>query len=512
MISMLARLFYLVLLSIMSIRTLPILPSILFDPYNYGKSDLLIHDFRWQFPSTQPAVRCLLQIESKSIYLTPSCQLLTRTSLKSQCTFNERLKFELVLPNNTTVYELHLQSNRTDCSSMDNQSCQFEKNPYRIKLKENESYKNFLRVQSFAGCSSSNFVLSSSNTKRNIEHFSLNSSTGHLSLLQTLDYESNPTWKLVIQGDDDEQIPFYTYVIIDVDDVNDCAPLLSWNFPLQIIEVLNDTDVFHMEIAIAESNVEQSNVIIANLIASDLDSSLQFDLYINHSNSVPFRIDGPYGDATFVLLTTQRLDREIHDQYVLDLVLADYGRPRLTSNYQLTISIGDVNDHRPRFEQDVYHVDIQENNPVNTTLIQVIANDADLDDNGRVTYAFEPADRNDLSIDQHTGVIRATIQFDYEQIQMFTFNVSAIDHPPHGASWKTTAMIKVNIIDQNDNIPQVSSRIKKNIRSIHESSMCIIDRVVSSLHSRSTSSSSMKTMLARVSSVKYMLSMPIVHR
>ena len=86
-------------------------------------------------------------------------------------------------------------------------------------------------------------------------------------MLQTLDYESIPTWKLVIQGEDKHQIPFYTYVIIDVDDVNDCPPLLSWNFPLQTIEIINDTDSFQMEISIDESKVEQKNVIIANLIA-----------------------------------------------------------------------------------------------------------------------------------------------------------------------------------------------------------------------------------------------------
>ena len=431
-------------------------PPILFDPVQYGKSDLLLHDFRHQFHPTYP-YRCLLQTESKYVYLNPSCQLFTRTSLKSQCSFDHQFKLEIVFPQNTTIYQILLQSNRTVCpSTVDHQSCQFEKNPYRMKLKENEIYKNFLQLKSFSSCLASNFILSSTNTKRNFDYFSLNASTGYLTLLQPLDYESIPTWKLVIQGEDKYRIPFFTYVIIDVDDVNDCPPLLSWNFPLQTIEIINDTDPFHIEISIDESKLEQNNVIIANLIASDLDSALKFDLQINQSNSFPFRIDGPYGDSTFVLLTTGTLDREDRDQYILKLILSDSGKPRLTSFYRLIINILDTNDHQPKFDQDIYHVDIQENNLINTTLIQVFANDSDLGDNGRVTYGFDPPIRDDLWIDHQTGIIRTKIRFDYEELSNFTFKVEAIDHPNQGSPLKTTALVIVNIINQNDHIPKVS--------------------------------------------------------
>ena len=63
-----------------------------------------------------------------------------------------------------------------------------------------------------------------------------------------------------------------------------------------------------------------------------------------------------------VLITTERLDRESQDRYCLDLILSDYGKPRLTSNYRLIVNILDNNDHRPKFDQEIYYVDIQENN------------------------------------------------------------------------------------------------------------------------------------------------------
>ena len=324
-----------------------------------------------------------------------------------------------------------------------------------MKLKENQIYKNFLQIKTFSSCLAENYLLSSTNSKKNFEYFSLNSSTGYLSLLHSLDYESITTWKLVIQAHDQHHIPFYTYVIIDVDDINDCSPLLSWNFPLQTIQIINDTDSFHIEIAIYESKLEQKNIIIANLIASDLDSPLDFDLEINSSLPLPFAIDGPYGDSTYVLLTKTKLDREEQNEYLIQLILRDHGKPSLASRYELFIHLLDNNDNSPRFDREIYYVDIQENNFLNTTLIQVFANDSDLDENGRVTYHFNEANNDYIWIDNQTGIIRTNIQFDYEEIRNFSFNVTAVDHPKHGPQLKATAMVIVNIIDQNDNIPKV---------------------------------------------------------
>ena len=429
------------------------LPSILIDPNDYSKSDIIVHNFRHQFHPTHPYL-CLLQTKSKYFYLNHLCQLLTRTSLEQLCSFNSTLKLEIVFPHNTTIYEIKINSNQNNCNR--NYSCQFEKNPYRIKLKENKIYKDFLHIKTFSSCFSSNYVLSSTNSKTNFDYFSLNSSTGYLSLLYPLDYESVTTWKLVVQGDDIHQIPFYTYVIINVDNINDCPPLLSWNFPLQTIQIINNSNVFNQEISIDESNAKQENIVIANLIVSDLDSPLKFDLIINSFELIPFNIDGPYGHSTYVLLTNDQLDREYRDKYVINLIINDYGQPMLTSYYTLIINILDSNDNSPIFDHHIYYVDLQENNSINTTLIQVFANDTDFDSNGHVTYELNDLNNQYVWIDNQTGIIRTKIQFDYEEIKNFSFQVMAMDHPKNGKQFKTTAMVSVKVIDQNDNIPKVT--------------------------------------------------------
>ncbi|CAF4535287.1 unnamed protein product, partial [Rotaria magnacalcarata] len=78
---------------------------------------------------------------------------------------------------------------------------------------------------------------------------------------------------------------------------------------------------------------------------SDLDSPLKFDLKINSSDILPFNIDGPYGDSTYVLLTNSKLDREYKDKYIVNLIINDSGQPMLTSFYKLIINILDNNDN-----------------------------------------------------------------------------------------------------------------------------------------------------------------------
>lgn len=44
---------------------------------------------------------------------------------------------------------------------------------------------------------------------------------------------------------------------------------------------------------------------------------------------------------------------------------------RLTSTMTATLSIRDVNDHKPIFENSIYHMSIQENNPIGEKVVQV---------------------------------------------------------------------------------------------------------------------------------------------
>jgi hypothetical protein len=128
----------------------------------------------------------------------------------------------------------------------------------------------------------------------------------------------------------------------------------------------------------------------------------------------------------------------------------------------------DSNDNAPKFDRSIYNVTIDENQPINTTLLRVHADDSDQNENARVTYALADglAGHPFVTIDERTGIIRNRIVFDYETMTNFTFNVTAVDHPKHGRTLTTWTTVSVTIVDQNDNSPQVSGQRGTSRRSL----------------------------------------------
>ena len=52
------------------------------------------------------------------------------------------------------------------------------------------------------------------------------------------------------------------------------------------------------------------------------------------------------------------------------------------------MTILDVNEEAPQFEDESYSVTIAENNPINITLVTVSASDSDYMENGTVSYSL----------------------------------------------------------------------------------------------------------------------------
>jgi len=72
----------------------------------------------------------------------------------------------------------------------------------------------------------------------------------------------------------------------------------------------------------------------------------------------------------------------------LTLFAVDGGEPPRTGSIQVDIAVLDANDNRPKFEQAVYEVQVPENTPVGSVLVQVRARDRDAGLNGNVRYKF----------------------------------------------------------------------------------------------------------------------------
>ncbi|XP_015235730.1 PREDICTED: protocadherin gamma-A12-like, partial [Cyprinodon variegatus] len=161
----------------------------------------------------------------------------------------------------------------------------------------------------------------------------------------------------------------------------------------------------------------------------------------------------------YSLVTTGQLDRELVSVYNITITATDEGSPPLSSSKTVKLSVADINDNPPVFEEQSYNAYINENIKPGSTLCSVSARDPDWRQNGTVIYSLLPAEVNGasvssyLSVNGDTGVIHAVRSFDYEQFRSFKFQVMARDNGSPPLSSNVT--VSVFISDVNDNSPQI---------------------------------------------------------
>ncbi|CAL8304768.1 unnamed protein product [Arctogadus glacialis] len=197
---------------------------------------------------------------------------------------------------------------------------------------------------------------------------------------------------------------------------------------------------------------------IGILNVQDRDSENNGQVRCSIQQNVPFKIV-PSIKNYYSLVTTNQLDRETTSDYNITITARDEGFPPLTASKVVQLSIADVNDNAPVFEEDDYNAYVTENNKQGSTLCSVAARDPDWRQNGTVVYSLltgqvhgSPASSY-LSVNGDTGVIHAVRSFDYEQFRSFKVQVMARDNGSPPLSSNVT--VSVFITDVNDNTPQI---------------------------------------------------------
>eukprot|EP00063_Salmo_salar_P077274 XP_014052109.1 PREDICTED: protocadherin beta-16-like isoform X5 [Salmo salar] len=271
--------------------------------------------------------------------------------------------------------------------------------------------------------------------------FRLDSKTGVINLAGPIDYEEQPIYELRVLAKDGAGLVSYTKVLIDITDVNDNAPVI-------LIKTLTSP--------IPENVLPGTEVGIINVQDKDSEGNRQVRCSIQQN--VPFKLN-PSIKNYYSLVTTSELDREIISDYNITITATDDGSPPLSSSKTIHLSVSDVNDNPPVFEEQSYSSYVTENNKPGSSMCSVTARDPDWRQNGTVVYSLLPSDVNGvpvssfLSINGDTGVIHAVRPFDYEQFRSFKVHVVARDNGSPPLSSNVT--VRVFITDENDNSPQI---------------------------------------------------------
>ncbi|XP_053372273.1 protocadherin beta-16-like isoform X19 [Clarias gariepinus] len=271
--------------------------------------------------------------------------------------------------------------------------------------------------------------------------FSLDRTTGRITVSGNIDYEDEKYFEMRVQAKDGPGLVSSAKIIIDITDVND-------NEPRIILKSLNDP--------IPENSAAGTEVAIINVQDKDSGDNRQVHCYIQEN--VPFKLN-PSIKNYFSLVTTSMLDREKESDYNITITATDGGSPPLSSSITIHLSVSDINDNPPVFEQQSYTAYVMENNKPGISISSVTARDPDWRQNGTVLYSLVPSEINAvpvtsfLSINSDTGVIHAVRSFDYEKFRNFTVQVVARDNgsPPLSSS----VTVSVFITDENDNSPQI---------------------------------------------------------
>ncbi|KAL0176495.1 hypothetical protein M9458_028825, partial [Cirrhinus mrigala] len=278
-------------------------------------------------------------------------------------------------------------------------------------------------------------------SERLMDTFSLDSMSGEIKLTGLIDYEDESSIELPIQAKDGQGLASHCSVLIDVIDVNDNAP-----------RIISKS----VKISIPENALPGTEVGIINVQDRDSENNGQVRCFIQQN--VPFKLV-PSIKNYYSLVTTGELDRELLADYNITITATDEGSPPLSSTKNIHLTVADVNDNPPVFQEQNYRAHVQENNKPGSSICSVSATDPDWRQNGTVVYSLLSFDVSGapvssfLSINGDTGVIHAVRSFDYEQLKSFKVLVLARDNGSPPLSSNVT--VNVFITDENDNSPQI---------------------------------------------------------
>ncbi|KAK2849126.1 hypothetical protein Q5P01_008960 [Channa striata] len=149
------------------------------------------------------------------------------------------------------------------------------------------------------------------------------------------------------------------------------------------------------------------------------------------------------------------LDRETHPSLSLKLIAVDGGTPQRSGTVNIDITVLDINDNAPVFNQSVYKATVIENAPRETYVTTVNASDADSGSNSVVSYYFSDLNSGLIDlflIDEKTGIITITGSIDYEKDKKYELRIEAKDQ----GGLTDSSKVIIEVIDVNDNAPVIS--------------------------------------------------------
>lgn len=276
--------------------------------------------------------------------------------------------------------------------------------------------------------------------------FAISMSSGQLTLVQSLDFESAALYTLVVLAEDSGGllVPDYSIlnstvtVQINVEDFNDNTPSLSQRaYTGWVNENARNGDEVTLDSTIS---------------CTDLDSG------INGMTTLRLVSDTFSIQMNGIVVVSRELNFEEQRIYFLTVVCQDSGEPPRSAEARLDITLNDINEFGPQFnDTSRYHFSVLESTTVGISIGQVVAVDEDGGEAGTIVYSFSNNSVSDgyFNIDPTTGVISLAMSLDYET-RSNVFNLVASASDTFGNT--DVVAVIVETINEDDNAPEFTQR------------------------------------------------------
>ncbi|KAI6229219.1 hypothetical protein M3Y95_00508200 [Aphelenchoides besseyi] len=309
----------------------------------------------------------------------------------------------------------------------------FEQDRYVTELSEDVPIRtSVVRVHaSHASNQPLYYSMNAPDDARSANLFALDTLSGEIRLAKPLDREtlSHHVLKLSAYERLDPQISATTTVIVDVLDVQDNAPVFEKS--AYYAEIREDAPI---------------GTTVLSVFARDLD--------VGKNGEIAYSLEGDpdvvnlftINSASGVIQTRAALDRETISFVRIRAIARDFGDPPMESSALLEITISDVNDCIPRFDEPSYNVTVLEDVTIPIVLLHVHATDEDSGANGAVHYSIVTSSTGAMfSVDYDTGAL--TLRASPDPRQTYVLLIRAKDGGQPAQS--STVYCTVNVKDVN---------------------------------------------------------------
>ncbi|XP_076467657.1 protocadherin Fat 1-like [Babylonia areolata] len=270
--------------------------------------------------------------------------------------------------------------------------------------------------------------------------FTIDSSTGWISLLSNLDREVRSEYNLTIMvtdTDDDKRISGYevqltssTNVIITVTDYNDNAPVFE---KTQFSTAVNEGAL--------------PATVILTLISTDKDEGINADVTYYIVSGDPLGQFQIHSNGELFII--KPLDRESKSRYQLQVAATDGG---FVTYCEVMVTVLDDNDNAPVCLEPYLEVIENEDVAVGKPLVHVRASDMDEEStlNALIQFTLHGKGADKFLLEKESGVLRTAMTLDREAQQDFVLLATATD----GGGLSCVTEVHIFLRDINDNPPE----------------------------------------------------------